>query len=135
VTPPLETRINWAEEVEVQLAAEDFDEEGKPAVSLHNSNVKDNLLNSIGYYVEGSSNEYVPSLSSSLICTDKSLTAQTLTWPNSPLSTSFGILDYNMTICVHGVNMCDCKKCKGKGKGNRIPSNLRDQVFLDSDAL
>jgi hypothetical protein len=39
-----------------------------------------------------------------------------------------------MTICVHGINMCDCKKCKGKGKGNRIPSNLRDQVFLDSGA-
>jgi hypothetical protein len=31
--------------------------------------------------------------------------------------------------------MCDCKKCKGKGKGNRIPPNLRDQVFLDSGAL
>jgi hypothetical protein len=31
--------------------------------------------------------------------------------------------------------MCDCKKCKGKGKINRIPPNLRDQVFLDSGAL
>jgi hypothetical protein len=39
-----------------------------------------------------------------------------------------------MTICVHGINMCDCKKCKGKGKINRLPSNLRDQVFLDSGA-
>jgi hypothetical protein len=39
-----------------------------------------------------------------------------------------------MTICVHRLNMCDCKKCKGKGKGNRIPPNLCDQVFLDSGA-
>jgi hypothetical protein len=36
---------------------------------------------------------------------------------------------------MHGINMCDCKKCKGKGKINRIPPNLRDQVFLDSGAL
>jgi hypothetical protein len=40
-----------------------------------------------------------------------------------------------MTICVHSSNMCDCKKCKSKGKINRLPPNLRDQVFLDSDAL
>jgi hypothetical protein len=35
---------------------------------------------------------------------------------------------------MHGSNMCDCKKCKGKGKINRLPPNLRDQVFLDSGA-
>jgi hypothetical protein len=39
-----------------------------------------------------------------------------------------------MTICVHGIDLCDCKKCKGKGKGARINPNLYDQVFLDSGA-
>jgi hypothetical protein len=134
VTPPLEAHIDWAEEVKAQLAAEASDEEGEPAVSLGNSNIEDDLLDSIGYYGEGGSNKYVPSYSSPLTCTDESPTAQTSTWPNSPISTSFGILEYNMTICVHGINVCDCKKCKGKGKINRIPPNLRDQVFLDSGA-
>jgi hypothetical protein len=36
---------------------------------------------------------------------------------------------------MHSLNMCDCKKCKGKSKINRLPPNLRDQVFLDSGAL
>jgi hypothetical protein len=31
--------------------------------------------------------------------------------------------------------MCDCKKYKGKGKVNRVSSNTRNQVFLDSSAL
>jgi hypothetical protein len=35
---------------------------------------------------------------------------------------------------MHSSNMCDCKKCKGKGKINRLPPNLCDQVFLDSGA-
>jgi hypothetical protein len=134
VTPPLEAHIDWAEKVEAQLAAEASDKEDEPAVSLGNSDIEDNLFDSIGYYGEGSSNEYVPSFLSLLTCTDKSPTAQTSIWPNSPFSTSFSILEYNMTICIQRVNMCDCKKCKGKGKGNRISLNLRDQVFLDSDA-
>jgi hypothetical protein len=134
VTPPLEAHIDWAEEVEAQLAAEASDKEGEPAVSLGNSNVEDNLLNSIGYYGEGGSNGYIPSYSSSLTCTDESPTARTSTWPNGPFSIVSCIQCYNMTICMHGINMCDCKKCKGKGKGNRIPSRLHDQVFLDSSA-
>jgi hypothetical protein len=134
VTPPLEAHIDWAEEVEAQLAAEVSDEEGEPAVSLSNSNVEDDLLNSIGYYGEGGSNEYVPSFLSPLTCTDESSTARTLTWPNGPFSIVSCIQCYNTTICMHGSNMCDCKKCKGKGKINRIPPNLRDQVFLDSGA-
>jgi hypothetical protein len=134
MTPPLEVHINWAEKVEAQLAAEVSDEEREPAVSLDNSNVEDNLLDSIGYYGEGSSNEYVPSFLSSLTCTDKSPTARTSTWPNGPISLFTCILENNMTICMHSSNMCDCKKCKGKGKINRLPPNLRDQVFLDSGA-
>jgi hypothetical protein len=134
MTSSLEAHIDWAEEVKAQLAAEASDKKGEPAVSLGNSDIEDNLLDSIGYYREGGSNEYVPLLSSSLICTDESLTAQTLTWPNGPFSLCSCILDYNITICMHGLNMCDCKKCKGKGKGNRIPLNLCDQVFLDSGA-
>jgi hypothetical protein len=133
--PPLKAHINWAKEVEAQLAAKVSDKESEPAVSLGNSDVKDDLFDSIGYYREGGSNEYVPSFLLPLTCTDKSPTVWTLTWPNGPLSISFGILDINMTICVHGINMCDCKKCKGKGKINRLPPNLRDQVFLDSGAL
>jgi hypothetical protein len=35
-----------------------------------------------------------------------------------------------MTICVHSINMSECKKCKGKGKGPRY----HDQIFLDSSA-
>jgi hypothetical protein len=135
MTLSLKAHIDWAEEVKAQLAAEASNEEGEPTVSLGNRDIEDNLLNSIGYYGEGGSNEYVPLLSSSLICTDESPTARTSTWPNGPSSTSFGISDYNMTICVHGLNMCDCKKCKGEGKGNRIPPNLCDQIFLDSGAL
>jgi hypothetical protein len=134
VTPPLEAHIDWAEEVEAQLAAEVSDEEGEPAVSLGNSDVEDDLLDSIGYYGEGGSNEYVPSFLSPLTCTDESPIARTLTWPNGPFGLFTCILNYNMTICVHGVDMCDCKKCKGKGKGNRILPNIRDQVFLDSGA-
>jgi hypothetical protein len=72
VTPSLEAHINWAEEVKAQLAAEVSDEEGEPAVSLGNSDIEDNLLDSIGYYGEGGSNEYISSLSSSLTCTNKS---------------------------------------------------------------
>jgi hypothetical protein len=132
MTSPLEAHIDWAEEVEAQIAAEVSDKEREPAVSLGNSDVEDDLLDSIGYYEEGGSNEYISSYSSSLTCTDESPTARTSTWPNGPFSTFFSILDYNMTICVHGVDMCDCKKCKGKG--NRIPPSLRDQVFLDSGA-
>jgi hypothetical protein len=133
MTPPLEVHIDWAEEVKAQLAAEVSDKKGEPAVSLGNSDVEDDLLDSIGYYGEGGSNEYVPSFLSPLTCTIESPTARTLTWPNGPFSTSFGILEYNMTICVHGSNMCDCKKYKGKDK-NRLPPNLLDQVFLDSGA-
>jgi hypothetical protein len=124
--PPLEARIDWAEEVEAQLAAKVSNKENEPAVSLGNSDVEDDLLNSIGYYGEGGSNKYIPSFLSPLTCTDESPTARTSTWPNGPFSTSFGILDFNMTICMHGINMCDCKKCKGKGKINRLPSNLCD---------
>jgi hypothetical protein len=134
MTPPLEAHIDWAEEVKAQLAAEVSDEEGEPAVSLGNSDVEDDLLDSIGYYGEGSSNEYVPSHSISLTCTNESPTVRTLTWPNGPFSLVSCTQCYNMTICVHGSNMYDCKKCKGKGKINRLPSNLRDQVFLDSGA-
>jgi hypothetical protein len=36
---------------------------------------------------------------------------------------------------MHGIDLCDCKKCKDKGKDARINSNLCDQVFLDSGAL
>jgi hypothetical protein len=86
VTPPLEAHIDWAEEVEAQLAAEVSDEEGEPAVSLGNSDVEDNLLDSIGYYGEGGSNEYVPSFLSPLTCTDESPIARTSTWPNGPFS-------------------------------------------------
>jgi hypothetical protein len=60
VMPPLEAHIDWAEEVKAQLAAEASNEEDEPAVSLGNSNVKDDLLDSIGYYGEGSSYKYVP---------------------------------------------------------------------------
>jgi hypothetical protein len=134
MTPPLEAHIDWAEEVEAQLAAEVSNEEGEPTVSLGNSDVKDDLLDSIGYYGEDGSNEYVSSFLSLLTRTDESPTERTSTWPNGLFSLVSCILDYNMTICVHGLNMCDCKKCKGKGKGNRIPSNLCDQVFLDSGA-
>jgi hypothetical protein len=84
--PSLEAHINWAEEVEAQLAAEVSDKEGEPTVSLGNSNVEDDCLDSIGYYGEGSSNKYVPSFLSPLTCTDESPTAQTLTWPNGPIS-------------------------------------------------
>jgi hypothetical protein len=77
--PLLEAHINWAEEVEAQLAAEVSDKEEEPAISLGNSDVEDDLLDSIGYYGEGGSNEYIPSSSSSLTCTDKSPIAQTLT--------------------------------------------------------
>jgi hypothetical protein len=77
--PPLEARIDWAEEVEAQLAAEVSDEEREPAVSLGNSDVEDDLLNSIGYYGEGGSNEYVPSFLSPLTCTDESPIARTST--------------------------------------------------------
>jgi hypothetical protein len=126
VTPPLEAQIDWAEEVEAQLAAEVSDEEGEPAVSLGNSNVEDDLLDSIGYYGEGGSNEYVSLSSTSLTCTDEFSTAQNLTWPNSPFSLVSYIQCYNTTICVHGSNMCDCKKCKSKGKINRLLPNLRN---------
>jgi hypothetical protein len=134
MTSPLEAHIDWAEEVEAQLAAEVSNKEGEPAVSLGNSDVEDDLLDSISYYGEGGSNEYVPSFLSPLTCTDESPTARTSTWPNGPFSKVSCILDYNMTICVHDINMCDCKKCKGKGKTNRLPPNLCDQVFLDSGA-
>jgi hypothetical protein len=134
MTPPLEAHIDWAEEVEAQLAAEVSDKESEPAVSLGNSNIEDDLLDSIGYYGEGGSNEYVPSFLSLLTCTNESPTARTSTWPNSPFSLVSCIQCYNTTICVHGSNMCDCKKCKGKGKVNRLPPNLCDQVFLDSGA-
>jgi hypothetical protein len=135
MTPPLEAHIDWAEEVEAQLAAEVSDEEGESAVSLGNSDVEDDLLDSIGYYGEGGSNEYVPSFLSPLTCTDKSSIARTSIWPNGPISLFTCISENNITICVHGSNMCDCKKCKGKGKINRLLPNLRDQVFLDSGAL
>jgi hypothetical protein len=135
VMPPLEAHIDWAEEVEAQLAAEASDKEGEPAVSLGNSDVKDDLLDFIGYYGESGLNEYIPSFLSPLTCTDKSPIVWTLTWPNSPFSLILCIQCYNTTICMHDSNMCDCKKCKGKGKGNRIPSNLCDQVFLDFGAL
>jgi hypothetical protein len=132
--PPLEAHINWAEKVEAQLAAEVSDEEGEPAVSLGNSNVEDDLLDSIGYYGESGSNEYVPSFLSPLTCTDESPTVWTSTWPNGPFSLFTCIQNYNMTICVHSSNICDCKKCKDKDKINRLPPNLRNQVFLDSGA-
>jgi hypothetical protein len=134
VTPLLKAHIDWAEEVKAQLAAEASNKEGEPTVSLGNSNIEDNLLNSIGYYKKGGSYEYIPSFSSPLTCTDESPIAWTLTWPNSSFSTIFGILDYNMTIYVHSLDLCDCKKCKGKGKGARINTNLRNQVFLNSGA-
>jgi hypothetical protein len=85
VMPPLEAHIDWAEEVEAQLAAEVSDEEREPAVSLGNSDVEDDLLDSIGYYGEGGSNQYVSSSSSSLTCTDESPIARTLTWPEGSI--------------------------------------------------
>jgi hypothetical protein len=73
--PSFEAHIDWVEEVEAQLAAKAFNKEGEPAVSLGNSDVKDDLLDSIGYYGKSGSHEYVPSFSLSLTCTDESLTA------------------------------------------------------------
>jgi hypothetical protein len=85
VMPPLEAHIDWAEEVEAQLAAEVSDKKREPAVSLGNSDIEDDLLDSISYYREGGSNEYVPSFSSLLTCTDKSPIARTLTWPEGSI--------------------------------------------------
>jgi hypothetical protein len=47
--PLLEAHINWAKEVKTQLAAKNSDK-GEPAVSLSNSDVEDNLLDSIRYF-------------------------------------------------------------------------------------
>jgi hypothetical protein len=52
----------------------------------------------------------------------------TLTWSDSPFSLISCALDYNITTCVHRYETCDCKKCKGKGKGQWY----HDQIFLDS---